>query len=59
MNFIYHNFLPEEKVNEIHNTIFNINFPWFYSHENTVDKKYIEEQKKHFLNILNILTYQK
>lgn len=53
MNFLYHNFLPEEKVNEIHNTIFNINFPWFYSHENTVDKKYIKEQKKHFSNILD------
>ena len=38
MNYFYNNFLSLDKINEVYDTIFNIDFPFFYAHENTVSK---------------------
>ena len=53
MSYLYKNFLTSTKVDEIHDTIFNINFPWHYSHENTVSLFDLKQEEKNFSNILD------
>ena len=53
MNYFYNNFLTPVEIEEIHNTIFNINFPWFYDHENTVSKLDLNKEQGNFSNLLD------
>jgi hypothetical protein len=53
MNYFYNNFLTPVEIEEIHNTIFNINFPWHYAHENTVSLFDLNKEQKNFPNILD------
>jgi len=53
MNYLYNNFLTPVEVDKIHDTIFNINFPFFYAHENTVSKSDLSKEHKNFNNLLD------
>ena len=53
MNCLYSNFLTPLEIDEIHNTIFNINFPWRYAHENTVSLFDLKQEENNFNNILD------
>ena len=53
MNYFYNNFLSLDKINEVYDTIFNIDFPFFYAHENTVSKPDLNKEEKNFSNILD------
>ena len=53
MNYLYNNFLTPTEVDKIHDIIFNINFPWFYAHENTVSQFVIDREQKNFTNLLD------
>ena len=45
MNYFYNNFLSLDKINEVYDTIFNIDFPFFYAHENTVSKPDLNKEE--------------
>ena len=53
MNYFYNNFLTPVEIDEIHDAIFNINFPWHYAHENTVSLFDLNKEQKNFSNILD------